>query len=152
MEWLIARGDAFRLPFSDGTFDFVYTLKFVRHFQLEDRRRLYTEIRRVMTPNGVFVLDAQNRAISLPHRQRKGIDTYRIYDVLYDREELLAELEGEGFRVARISGMVNHFRVQQSLNRLRRLGLASVARLLIEAIENLPTKNPSTWMLLNEVV
>lgn len=152
MEWLISRGDAFRLPFRDATFDFVYTLKFVRHFQLEDRRRLYAEIRRVMTPSGVFVLDAQNRAISLPHRQRKGVDTYRIYDVLYDRDELLAELGSVGFRVARISGMINHFRVQQTLNRLRRVGLASVAGALIEAIERLPTKNPSTWMLLNEVV
>jgi hypothetical protein len=87
----------------------------------------------------------------LPHRQRKGVDSYRIYDVLYDREELVAELESVGFRVARISGMINHFRVQQSLNRLRRLGLASVASALIEAIERLPTKSPSTWMLLNEV-
>jgi hypothetical protein len=29
--------------------------------------------------------------------------------------------------------------------------LASVAGALIGAIEHLPTKNPSTWMLLNEV-
>jgi ubiquinone/menaquinone biosynthesis C-methylase UbiE len=151
MDWLISRGDAFCLPFRDDTFDFVYTLKFVRHFQLEDRRRLYAEIQRVMTPHGVFVLDAQNRAISLPHRQRKGLDSYRIYDVLYDRRELVAELESVGFRVARITGMINHFRVQQSLNRLRRLGLANVARSLIGAVEHLPTKNPSTWMLLNEV-
>jgi ubiquinone/menaquinone biosynthesis C-methylase UbiE len=151
MDWLISRGDAFCLPFREDAFDFVYTLKFVRHFQLQDRRRLYAEIRRVLTPNGVFVLDAQNRAISLPHRQRKGLDTYRIYDVLYDREELVAELESAGFRVARITGMINHFRAQQGLNRLRRIGLAGVARSLIGAIERVPTRNPSTWMLLNEV-
>jgi hypothetical protein len=88
----------------------------------------------------------------LPHRQRKGLDTYRIYDVLYDRDELLAELESAGFRIARITGMINHFRVQQSLNRLRRVGLASIASSLIGAVEHLPTRNPSTWMLLNEVV
>lgn len=151
MDWLISRGDAFCLPFRDRTFDFVYTLKFVRHFQLEDRRRLYAEIQRVMKPQGVFVLDAQNRAISLPHRQRKGLDAYRIYDVLYDRDEVVAELESVGFRVARVTGMINHFRVQQTLNRLRRVGLASVASALIGAIEHLPTRNPSTWMLLNEV-
>jgi len=151
MDWLISRGDAFCLPFRDATFDFIFTLKFVRHFQLDDRRRLYAEIKRVLRPNGVFVLDAQNRAISLPHRQRKGLDTYRIYDVLYDREELVAEMDSVGLRVARITGMVNHFRVQQTLNRLRRVGLAGVASSLIEAIEHLPTKNPSTWMLLNEV-
>ena len=150
-EWLFLRGDAFVLPFAEARFDFVYTLKFIRHFQLEDRLRLYTEVKRVLAPGGVFVLDAQNRAISLPHRQRKGLDQYRIYDVLYEREELVAELQQSGFRVARIDGMVNHFAFQQQLNRLRRLHLSGVARLLIDAVERVPTRNPSTWMVLNEV-
>ena len=151
MRWLMLRGDAFTLPFAADSFDFVYTLKFVRHFQLADRRRLYAEIGRVLTPGGVFVLDAQNRAISLPHRQRKGLERYPIYDVLYDRGELVSELEDADFRVVRIEGMVNHFGLQQRLNRLRRLGLAGVARTLIGAVERVPTKNPSTWMILSEV-
>jgi len=149
--WQVLRGDAFTLPFNDATFDFAFTTKFIRHFQLNDRQRLYAEIRRVLTPGAAFVLDAQNRAVSLPHRQRKGLDRYAIYDVLYDEAELVAELESVGLRVLCIEGMIRHFNVQRRLNRLRRAGLGAAASVLVNLIERLPGKNPSTWMILTEV-
>lgn len=149
--WLTLRGDAFELPFADASFDFVYSLKFVRHFQLIDRQRLYREVRRVLRPHGVLVLDAQNRAVSLPHRQSKGLDKYPIYDVLYDREEFLQELNEAGFRAARIEGILHHFALQQRINRLRLVGLSAVARALIAALERVPANNPSTWMVLGEL-
>ena len=109
-EWLIARGDAFALPLADRAVDLVYTTKFVRHFQRDDRARLYAQIRRVLRPGGAFVMDAQNRAVSLPHRQRRGLERYPIYDVLYELPELIDELESEQFRVARVEGLVQALR------------------------------------------
>lgn len=150
-EWLLSRADAFELPFADQSFDLVYTLKFVRHFRLPDRRRLYREVRRVLGPSGAFVMDAQNRAVSLPHRQKKGIENYPIYDVLYERAELVGELEEAGFRLVRIDGILNHFGMQQQINRLRLVGLSGVARAVIQLLERIPTRNPSTWMLLGEL-
>lgn len=147
----LLQGDAFRLPFATGSFDFVYSLKLIRHFQIADRMRLYGEIRRVLAPGGMFVLDGQNRAVSLPHRMAKGVDSYRIYDVLYDAPELTDELERAGFGVRRMGGIARHFRVQRHLNRLRRVGLGGVARGLIDLIERLPGGAPSTWMVLAEV-
>lgn len=146
----LLQGDAFQLPFADGTFDFIFSLKLIRHFQLDDRRRLYAEIRRVLAPGGGFVLDAQNRGVSLPHRQAKGVESYRIHDVLYEGTELVDELAGSGFRVVRMDGMLRHFAVQRALNRLRRVGLASPARLAIALIDRIPGGTPSTWMVLNE--
>jgi SAM-dependent methyltransferase len=151
-DWSVVRGDAFTLPFADDTFDMLFTLKFVRHFQPTDRERLYSEIRRVLRPRGLFVLDGQNRAVSLPHRKEKGLDRYPIYDVLYDRDEMVREFEAASFDVLRVEGMVNHFGIQQRLNRLRRVGLSGIASTLIRAVEHLPTRNPSTWMVLNRVV
>lgn len=148
---VLLQGDAFRLPFAAASFDFVYSLKLIRHFQIEDRLRLYGEIRRVLAPDGVFVLDVQNRAVSLPHRLAKGVDSYRIYDVLYDAPELTRELETAGFGVRRMGGIARHFGVQRYLNRLRRIGLSGVARRLISVIERLPGGAPSTWMVLAEV-
>lgn len=151
-EWLFLRGDGFTLPFADHSFDLVYTLKFVRHFQLDDRKRLYAEIRRVLRPGGAFAQDAQNRRVSLPHRERKGVERYAIYDVLYDDERALrAEMEAAGFRVLRVEGILRHFPLQQKLNRLRRIGLAPLARALIEALERVPGAQPSTWMIAGEV-
>jgi ubiquinone/menaquinone biosynthesis C-methylase UbiE len=149
--WGIARGDAFGLPVADHSIDLVYTTKFVRHFQRPDRTRLYAEIRRVLRPNGAFVMDAQNRAVSLPHRQRKGLEKYPIYDVLYDLPELLAELQAEQFRVARVAGLVRHFAVQSRLNWLRHLRLGRLAAALVRAVEWVPGRAPSTWMVLCEV-
>ena len=145
------QGDAFRLPFADGAFDFVYVLKLIRHFQLADRERLYGEIRRVLGPGGAFVLDAQNRAVSLPHRVARGLDRYPIYDVLYELPELIAELERAGFAVRRTAGIAHHFALQRRLNRLRRVGLHAAARRLIALAEHLPGGVPSTWMVLAEV-
>jgi len=148
--WLITQGNAFTLPFADGCFDFVYTFKFIRHFQLADRQRLYGEIRRVLSRDGSFVLDAQNRAVSLPHRQKKGLEQYPIYDVLYEHGELDEELEAAGFHVCRSEGILKHFGLQMRLNRLRLVGLSGVARFLIGLLERLPSEQPSTWVMLGQ--
>lgn len=145
------QGDAFGLPFADASFDFVFTLKLIRHFQLADRVRLYREIRRVLRPDGALVLDAQNRAVSLPHRRAQGVERYRIYDELYELPELVGELEQAGFRIRRIDGIARHFRLQRTMNRLRHVGLATAARHLIGLVERVPGGSPSTWMVLAEV-
>jgi ubiquinone/menaquinone biosynthesis C-methylase UbiE len=150
-EWAFMRADAFALPFPNGRLDLVYTLKFIRHFGLDDRKRLYNEIRRVLAPGGAFVLDAQNRAVSLPHRQRKGLQHYPIYDVLYDVAELRAEIEASGFGVCRVEGVLCRFPLQARINRLRRVGLGQAARVLIALLDHVPGRNPSTWMVLSEI-
>lgn len=148
--WSFLRSDAFVLPFRPGSFDAVYTLRFVRHFQLDDRRRLYQEIRRVLQRRGVFMVDALNRDVSYPHRVRRGLERYPIYDVLYRRDEIEAELQAAGFRVVTVEAMIKHFALQRALNRLRRVKLDRIARALISSLEHVPGGNPSSWMLLCE--
>lgn len=145
--WSFLRSDAFVLPFRSQSFDLAYTLRFVRHFQLDERRRLYAEFKRVLRPEGCFVVDALNRDVSYPHRVQRGLHRYEIYDVLYKRQELEEELEAAGFRIIGIEGIIKHFTVQRMLNRLRRVRLGPVARGVISALERLPGDNPSTWMV-----
>jgi ubiquinone/menaquinone biosynthesis C-methylase UbiE len=145
--WSFLRTDAFTLPFQAQSFDAVYTLRFVRHFQAEDRQRLYGEIRRVLRPRGLFMVDALNREVSYPYRVARGLQHYHIYDVLYRREEIEAELEHAGFRVVAVEGIIKHFSLQRPLNRLRRFHLAGLATALIECLEYLPGQSPWTWMI-----
>lgn len=145
--WVFARGDAFSLPFRDGAFDGVYTLRFVRHFQPEDRVRLYQEIRRLLRPGGTFMVDALNRDVSQRHREEKGVDTYKIYDVLFDERELRDELERAGFRVLAMDGMVMHHSIQRRLNRLRRFKLDPIVTPIIAALEHVPSSQPHGWMV-----
>jgi len=148
--WGVARGDAFALPVAAHSVDLVYTTKFIRHFQREDRHRLYEQIRRALRPDGAFVMDAQNRAISLPHREKKGLERYPIYDVLYDLPELIAELEEERFRVTRVGALVKHFAIQSRLNWLRHVRLTALASAMVRVVERFPSRAPSTWMVLCE--
>jgi ubiquinone/menaquinone biosynthesis C-methylase UbiE len=148
--WSFLRTDAFVLPFQSESFDAVYTLRFVRHFQLPERQRLYQEIRRVLRPHGVFMVDALNRDASYPYRVKRGLERYHIYDVLYRPEEILAELEEAGFRVVTIEPTIKHVGVQRFLNRLRHVNLDGLATALIASLERVPSTNPSGWMLLCE--
>jgi SAM-dependent methyltransferase len=148
--WSFLRTDAFVLPFRPDSFDAVYTCRFIRHFRREERHRLYAEIRRVLRPRSVFMVDALNRDVSYPHRVKRGLDRYQIYDVLYGRDEIEAELRSAGFHVLAIEGILKHFPLQQRLNRLRRVKLGGVATAIIASLERLPGNKPSTWMLLCE--
>jgi ubiquinone/menaquinone biosynthesis C-methylase UbiE len=148
--WSFLRSDAFVLPFQSAAFDAVYTLRFIRHFQPADRERLYQEIRRVLRPGGVFMVDALNRDVSLPYRVKRGVERYPIYDVLYRRGEIEAELATAGFRTVAVQDIIKHAGLQRRLNRLRRVNLERVASLLIAALEYVPGRNPTNWMLLCE--
>jgi len=148
--WSFLRSDAFVLPFQPESFDAVYTLRFVRHFQLPERQLLYREVRRVLRPRGVFMVDALNRDASYPYRLKRGLERYHIYDVLYRSEEIRTELQEAGFRVVVIEPTIKHFAVQRFLNRLRRVHLAGLAAALIASLEYVPSTNPSGWMLLCE--
>jgi ubiquinone/menaquinone biosynthesis C-methylase UbiE len=149
--WSFIHGDGFRLPFADGVFDLAYSVRFVRRFERERRSVIYREIRRVVRPGGHVVFDAQNRLVAEPHRSARGLDRYPVYDELYLRDELVAELEAAGLAPVRIEGIMRRFTWQWRLNRLRRFRLGPAARVLIRALEHAPDANPSTWMVLCKV-
>ena len=60
------QGDLFRLPFDDGTFDGVYNLGVMEHFQATDLGAVLAELGRVLTPSGRLVL-------FWPHRRAPSV-------------------------------------------------------------------------------
>lgn len=50
-------GDATRMPFSDGSFEAVYSLHFIMHLDPEQTRLVLAEVWRVLRPGGRFILD-----------------------------------------------------------------------------------------------
>jgi ubiquinone/menaquinone biosynthesis C-methylase UbiE len=146
--WHFARGDGFRLPFKTASFDFVFSIRFIRRFEREGRDNIYREIRRVLRPGGHLVLDAQNRLVAGPHRESR--DGYNVFDELWLRDELIAELEAAGFAPLHLEGLIRRFALQWQLHRLRRFRLGGLAQMLIRALEWTPADNPSTWMVLSQ--
>ena len=74
----ISSAVAFALPFG-CIFDFAYSFRLVRHFELEHRQRLYEQVRKVLRPGGFFVFDAVN-AVAAPQNDTKSsqISAYAI--------------------------------------------------------------------------
>jgi 2-polyprenyl-6-hydroxyphenyl methylase/3-demethylubiquinone-9 3-methyltransferase len=52
-------GDAYRLPYADGTFEVACALDLLEH--VEDPRRVVAEVARVLAPNGLFFFHTFNR-------------------------------------------------------------------------------------------
>lgn len=146
LAWQFVRADAFSLPLAAESFDLAFTLRFVRHFSLADRARLYAEFHRVLRPGGALVVDAQNRAV----RDSGHVDRHAVYDELYTPDSLRLEVEEHGYRLIELHGVIQHHAWQRRLNRLRSYGLGTVARRLIAALEKVRSRNPSTWMVLCE--
>jgi ubiquinone/menaquinone biosynthesis C-methylase UbiE len=146
--WQLAQGDAYQLPFATASFDLVYSLRFIRRFDRQRRDGLYAAIKRVLKPGGFFIMDAQNRTVSLPHRMARGLERYPVYDELFLRHELVDELEENGFQVNELEGIMRRFDLQFKISRLRHFRLSGLARLMIRMLEHTHDRNPSTWMVL----
>jgi ubiquinone/menaquinone biosynthesis C-methylase UbiE len=139
------RGNGFRLPFAEQ-FDLVYSFRFVRHFHHEDRERLYREIRRVLKPGGLFLMDAVNRRVSQPMRDAHP-EEYPIYDKLYRAEELRGELTRTGLEPITLMP-VQKFYSWQSLSQVLIGPRANwLNRWIIRGLERLPRRDGLEWIV-----
>lgn len=140
IRWI--HGNAFDLPFEDSEFDLAYSFRFIRHFQIADRIRLYSEIRRVLKMNSICVFDAVNSKISKPLRDASP-GGYPVYDKLYVEEsELIDELKDAGFEVIDITPALKWFSFQhriQSLISPRSVKLSSTLIRLAEVVSSKPS-------------
>lgn len=145
-KWQMVQGDAFHLPWTSA-FHFVYSFRFIRHFEEADRTRLYEEIHRALHRKGLFVFDAVNKDVSLPMRV-KAPDQFRVYDKLYKKEDLVEELKLNGFRVLKTRNVYANYNLQSWIQenfvpRWRLLG-----EQLINLIEQCGSHRPLEWIVL----
>lgn len=150
--WNLMNSDAFNLPFKENSFDLIYTFRLIRHFELEDRKKIYTEINRVMKKeNSLLIFDAQNYNVSYPHRVKEGLDSYAVYDKLYKKNELISELENQGWKVE-LRGVMCNFNLQELLQKfLLKFHLSQkIIKRFLRLFENGNDTNPSEWIVLCE--
>lgn len=79
--------DGRRLPFADGAFDAITSFETIEH--LEERRRFVSELRRVLSPEGICILSTPNANHTQPING-KPRHPYHVHE--YMPEELRAEL------------------------------------------------------------
>lgn len=146
--WEIHHGNAFELAPLGRTFDFAFTLRFIRHFEEGDRSRLYREIAGRLNSSGVLVFDVVNRPVRerLDAKAKPSPDSLRVFDAMYTAEDFRREMAANGFEVLKLREVVRHMGVQSWLS--YRLGpkLTRLTWSLVCAIDKVPTRNPLEWV------
>jgi len=131
--WPLVQGDAFRLPFG-SVFDCVYTFRLIRHFEQEDRSRLYAEIARVLRPGGTLIFDAVNEDVSAPIRRRDPA-AHKHYDALFRPDALRSELAAVGFSVVELHGVQRRYPLLAGLQVLVAPRSRLLARSAMEVVD-----------------
>ncbi len=146
VKWI--QGNAFELPFDAGDeFDLVYTFRFIRHFKLDDRKRLYEQVQRVLRPGGCVIFDAVNEPVSRPLREAEP-ESYPIYDELYTSIDVLrSELEENGFELTESVGVQRWMGLQYRSQVLIGPRCGWLNRWVIRALERLRSGPPLEWIV-----
>jgi len=136
-------GDVFNLPFRECSFPLVFALRFIRHFDLGEREKIFSEIRRVLSPRGLFIFDVPNYEVEYPIRLKQGLDHYPIYDKLWRKEEFLREMSQNDLPVLEMWGNIHHYRIQAILSRLN---FGPISSALIRMTEFFKWSQPLEWL------
>ena len=147
--WTIVHGNAFEPKDCPGPFDFIYTFRFIRHFDEDDRKRLYAAIHARLKPGGILMFDVVNSIYNLQGRlssAAKYSDALAVFDVGYNVKEFHAEMNTAGFEVLSMCPVVRHYRLQ-SLISSKLYDLApEFSRRIVQIIEALPSRSPLEWI------
>jgi ubiquinone/menaquinone biosynthesis C-methylase UbiE len=141
--WSVVQGDGFQLPFG-RVFDLVYTFRFIRHFESDDRLRLYRAIHNVLRPGGVFVFDAVNETVAKPLRSSSSYHQH--YDALLRPEAIRAELDAAGFTLVQLQGVQHRFPLLYQLQVLVGPRSKTLARWAIELVDRTGGE-PLEWVV-----
>lgn len=149
--WEIRHGNAFELSQLQRQFNFLYTFRFIRHFQREERARLYQNIAACLALEGLFMLDVVNKTV------RKNLDArypikpsgeLDIYDETYTPETFRQEMHTYGFHVLRFVPVLAHFIQQSWVSSRLDHRCAVVSNMLLRMLEQLPSSQPLEWIAL----
>ena len=166
--WDFRQGNAFDLSSIEETFGLVYTFRFIRHFDLEERKRLYGEILARLEPSGILVFDVVNRPVTerlrarsssrtgdssdnKPDNDAKSADSEEyeslpVYDALYTEEEFRAEMDGCGFDVVSMHPVLRHFELQAWISYRGDTRIRPLSNLIVRSLETMPGGAPLEWV------
>lgn len=146
--WKILNGNAFDLSGVPGEFDFVYTFRFIRHFQPQDRERLYGQIAGKLRVGGILMFDIVNRPLRerLDARAQAASDALPVYDALFTETEFRSEMSRNGFEVETMAPVLRWFPLQSWLSGKLDDVAPVISSGLVNGMEKLPSQNPLEWI------
>jgi ubiquinone/menaquinone biosynthesis C-methylase UbiE len=140
------QADAFRLPLRTRV-DLVYTFRLIRHFERQDRLRLYREVAGILSPGGWLIFDAVNEVVSAPLRARAAHGEYEHFDALLTPNLLRDELQEAGFRLDRLLGAQRRYSLLVACQIYVAPRSAALARAAMELVDRFGGE-PLEWVVI----
>jgi len=146
--WSLEKANVFEKNHELKNFDLVLTFRFLRHLQLPKRETVYSNIRNSLRKDGIFIFDVLN-ARKTKWIKLVGKRKIVTFDQLYYKDEIISELEENGFEVIDMAPVINHFFTQYSISKMSYLiGLKKIGYKLVSSLERLGSKNnPWEWVI-----
>ncbi len=144
-QWSLHVADIFDMALNEQ-FDLVYSFRFIRHFKLEDRKRIYSKIEQHLRTGGKIVFDVVNRRVSEPERLRDGLEKYPIYDKLYYEDDFREEMEKQNWQIVQLIPVHPHYRLIGNLQVYLAPRSYPIAYYLIRWIEHHLRAKPLEWI------
>ncbi len=147
--WDLREGDAFDLASLERSFELIYTFRFIRHFESEERDRLYKEISRRLEPSGLLIFDVVNRTARARARaatKATAEGSLPVYDAIYTEDEFRREMDDSGFEVLSLHPVLRRFGLQSWISYKIDRRVRPLANLLVRALESIPGGKPLEWV------
>jgi len=147
-KWTIVHGNAFELKDCPGPFDFIYTFRFIRHFDEEHRVRLYAAIHSRLRLHGILMFDVVNSTYNMQDRPsaNKTADALPVFDAGYTPKQFRDEMNAGGFEVLDMHPVIRHFRIQAWISSKLYDVVPAFSRRIVQAIETIPSRSPLEWI------
>ena len=136
--WNFLRADAFNIPLQKR-FHLIYAFRFLRHFTLSDRKRIYTTVRELLIPSGIFIFDIVHYEKPNLVKYFEKKDDIQVYDEIYPTQHrLTTELDEAGFDALEVKEVVRHFYLQAVISRITHvLRLNTLGEHMISILEQI---------------
>jgi len=142
-KWQFINADAFQINLNER-FQLIYVFRFIRHFRLPERIKLYNKFHELLEDSGILIFDAVNYEKFALIRKIENKGQKLFYDKIYpSRKSLEDELFKAGYEVLTLKGLIYHFYIQAAISRIsNRLNIDEVGLKVISCLERFPFGRP----------
>jgi len=101
------QGDATKLPFTSGEFNYVVSIGVLQQLSLEQADKAIDEMMRVLAPGGHLIIQLPNKSVLAPIFDKYGNNPYHKHE--YTPDELSGILEKKGLHISAVVGQHPRF-------------------------------------------